>query len=56
MQRCAKIFVFILALFLLGSCSQCGAAEVGGKAPEFSLTDINGKTMNLSDFKGNSNF
>ncbi|MBT5873922.1 MAG: redoxin domain-containing protein [Candidatus Latescibacteria bacterium] len=28
---------------------------VGQPAPEFSLTDINGKTVSLSDFKGKKN-
>lgn len=47
-----KVFIFILALFLLGACSQGSAVEIGQKAPEFSLTDIDGKTSSLSDFKG----
>lgn len=47
-----KVFIFILALFLLGACSQGSAVEIGQKAPEFSLSDINGKTVSLSDFKG----
>lgn len=46
-----KVFIFILALFLLGACSQSSAVEIGQKAPEFSLSDINGKTVSLSDFK-----
>ena len=52
MIRFTKVFIFILVLFLLGACSQGNAVELGQKAPEFSLTDINGKTVNLSDFKG----
>jgi peroxiredoxin len=28
------------------------AAEVGKQAPDFTATDINGKTVNLSDYKG----
>ena len=47
-----KVFIFILVLFLLGACSQGSAVEIGQKAPEFSLTDIDGKTSSLSDFKG----
>mgnify|MGYP000993843854 CR=1 FL=1 len=27
-------------------------AELGKAAPEFSLTDVNGKTVKLSDYKG----
>ena len=29
-----------------------GAAEIGKSAPDFTATDINGKTVHLSDFKG----
>lgn len=47
-----KVFIFSLALFLLSACSQGSAVEIGQEAPEFSLTDINGKTVSLSDFKG----
>ena len=39
-------------LFLLGAFSQGDAVELGQKAPEFSLKDINGKTVSLSAFKG----
>jgi peroxiredoxin len=52
MAKFTKVFVFILALFLLGACSQGSAVEIGQKAPQFSLTDINGKQVNLSDFNG----
>ena len=51
-MRFGKIFIFALALFMLGVCSQSSAIEIGQKAPEFSLSDINGKTASLSDFKG----
>jgi peroxiredoxin len=47
-----KLFIFALALFMLSACSQGSAVEVGDKAPDFSLTDINGKTVSLSAFNG----
>lgn len=31
------------------------APQIGQPAPDFSLTDINGKTITLSDFKGKKN-
>jgi len=37
---------------MLGACSQGSALEIGDKAPDFSLVDINGKTVSLSDFSG----
>jgi len=51
-MRPGKVFIFALALFMLGACSQGSAIEIGKKAPDFSLTDINGKTVSLSAFNG----
>ena len=51
-MKLSKIFIFALALFMLGACSQGSALEIGDKAPDFSLVDINGKTVSLSDFSG----
>ncbi len=51
MIRFIKVFIFSFTLFILG-CSQGSAVEIGKNAPEFSLTDTNGKTVNLADFKG----
>lgn len=34
------------------TCSAFAAAEVGKPAPDFTGTDINGKTIHLSDYKG----
>ena len=47
-----KVLVFALAIFMLGACSQCNAIGTGDKAPDFSLADINGKTVSLSAFNG----
>jgi peroxiredoxin len=40
------------ALLTLGSALTTQAAEVGKPAPAFTLTDTNGKSHNLADFKG----
>ena len=45
----------VLSSFVLGICAGAvlaAAPEVGQPAPDFSATDINGKTVKLSDFKG----
>lgn len=47
-----KAFILGLTLFLLGACSQGFAIEIGEKAPEFSLKDINGKMVSIADFNG----
>ena len=47
-----KVFIFAVALFMLGACSQGSAIEIGRSAPDFSLADINGKTVSLSAFNG----
>ena len=47
-----KILVMTLTVLLLGACSKSGAIEVGDKAPDFALKDMDGKTVNLSDYKG----
>ena len=46
-----KIFIFALVLLMLGA-SVGSAIEIGASAPDFSLTDINGKTVSLSAFNG----
>jgi peroxiredoxin len=51
-MRLGKVSTFVLALFFLGACSQGSAIEIGEKAPDFSLADINGKAVNLSAFNG----
>ena len=51
-MRPGKIVIFSLILFMLSACSQSSALEIGKKAPDFSLSDINGKMVSLSDFSG----
>ena len=51
-MRPGKVFVFALALLMLSACSEGSAIEIGERAPDFSLADINGKTLSLSAFNG----
>jgi peroxiredoxin len=44
-----RVFVAFATMALAASAV---AAEIGKPAPEFSATDINGKTVKLSDYKG----
>jgi len=44
----AAIFVLLLAV----GCGSAKIPQVGDKAPDFSLMDIDGKNINLSDFQG----
>lgn len=50
--RFGTIIVVLLTLFLAGACARLNAVEVGDNAPDFSLTDLDGKTVRLSDFSG----
>ncbi len=47
-----KVLILMTILFLIGACSKSAAVEVGEAAPDFALTDLDGKTVNLLDFKG----
>lgn len=47
-----KILIAVVALFMMGACAKSGAVEIGDKAPDFTLQDINAKTGNLSDYNG----
>ncbi|MBI3716909.1 MAG: redoxin domain-containing protein [Betaproteobacteria bacterium] len=50
MTRPVFVSALLLSLALSGGAS--AAATVGQPAPDFSLTDVNGKTVKLADFKG----
>jgi cytochrome c biogenesis protein CcmG/thiol:disulfide interchange protein DsbE len=50
--KTGKILAVVLALFLVGACAKGNAIEIGQKAEDFSLADLEGKAVKLSDFKG----
>jgi thioredoxin-dependent peroxiredoxin len=55
-----KGFIIIMgALILLGGAmffsSSKGTVKVGDQAPDFTLTDQNGSTVKMSDFRGKKN-
>lgn len=47
-----KTLIVALMIFLLGACARVGAIEIGQTAPDFTLEDLNGKAVKLSEFKG----
>ncbi|MCX5668248.1 MAG: redoxin domain-containing protein [Candidatus Omnitrophica bacterium] len=51
-MRIGKVFVLALALMVVGACSQGSAIEIGQKAPDFSLADINGEMVSFASFSG----
>ena len=51
-QVWSKFLVFVVGIVLLGACAHASAVEIGQNAPDFSLTNIDGQKINLSDFKG----
>ncbi len=42
----------LLSFLAVTACGVLTAAEIGKSAPDFTATDINGKTIKLSDYKG----
>jgi len=47
-----KQILFLAAAFMAVAAAARAAVEVGAPAPDFSVTDIQGKTHTLSDYKG----
>lgn len=47
-----KALISMTVLFFAVGCANTGAIEIGKQAPDFNLTDIEGKQVSLSDFKG----
>ena len=50
--RAMPTFLRLVSLFLITLAPGAFAAEVGAPAPDFTLADLTGKTVKLSDFKG----
>ena len=47
-----KLLILTLTLFATGALCAAEAPRVGAPAPGFTLTDSNGKTHSLGEFKG----
>lgn len=50
--RSVKVLAVVLGMFLLGACSSSGAMEIGKKAVDFTLSDIDGNKVGLSEYSG----
>ncbi len=51
-SRYLAVFIFLFAVLSCSSESGTVAPVIGAKAPDFTLKDINGKTLTLRDLKG----
>ncbi len=47
-----NVLVVMLVVLMLGACAKGSAIEVGENAPDFTLTDLNGNKVSLSQFNG----
>ncbi|MDP3730157.1 MAG: TlpA disulfide reductase family protein [Candidatus Omnitrophota bacterium] len=47
-----KTLILVLGIFLVTGCGKSGAVEIGDKAPDFTLQNMDGKPTNFSEFKG----
>jgi len=51
-----KISLFLVVFaFLVNSASTGQSLKIGDKAPEFSMVDVSGNMVRLSDFRGKKN-
>ena len=51
-----KIALILVVFAFLAGCASTGPSPtVGDKAPDFSLVDVSGNEVRLSDFKGKKN-
>jgi peroxiredoxin len=46
------IFLIVAMVLSLGACGKRGGIQIGQQAPDFSLPNLMGKSVSLSDFKG----
>lgn len=55
-KRAGDIALFIIALgctALIAGCARDSSLQIGERAPEISVLDLNDRTVKLSDFRGN---
>jgi len=50
--RIVGVVVLFFAFLMTAACSRSAAIETGQDAPDFALTDVDGKPVSLSEFKG----
>ena len=50
--RVAGVAALFFAFLMTAACSRSTAIEIGQDAPDFALTDVDGKPVSLSEFKG----
>jgi len=46
------LFYLILVVFLIAALTGCSSVDKGSQAPDFSLSDLDGNTVNFADFRG----
>ena len=52
MVKFSKILMFAIMVCLVGACAKVSALEIGDEAKDFTLKNIEGKEVKLSEFKG----
>jgi peroxiredoxin len=50
-----KVSLILLVFAFLVSCASTGKSPVGETAPDFSVMDVSGEEIKLSNFKGKKN-